>query len=167
MPKACPGLFFANPMKKLKCILIASHGTPGARAAEREALAQAAPGTTLAHLIVVPDFWKGMQGDDWLNNASTRDVFAKHIETQLEQEVKMHILRVEKSAKARRLKVKSQMLFGDPAECLLAYAKKIKPDLVVTGAPRPKGSLGYRSRLLTHEVLRQLKRPLLVVPHPV
>ncbi|MBI3917985.1 MAG: hypothetical protein HY322_13365 [Betaproteobacteria bacterium] len=43
-------------------ILLASHGTPGARAAESIALALAMPGATLFHLTVVPDFWRGMPG---------------------------------------------------------------------------------------------------------
>ena len=43
------------------------------------ALALAAPGARLSQLVVVPDFWKGMMGDDWLNNASTRDEYGRHV----------------------------------------------------------------------------------------
>ena len=72
-------------MLKADRVLLASHGTPGARAAERAALALAAPAATIFHLVVVPDLWKGMMGDDWLNNASTRAAYGRHVESQLAQ----------------------------------------------------------------------------------
>jgi hypothetical protein len=56
-------------------ILLASHGTAGARAAEAAALDRCAGGATLHQLVVVPDLWKGMLGDDWLNNAVTQARF--------------------------------------------------------------------------------------------
>ena len=52
-------------------LLLCHHGTPGAAAAEALAYGIAVPGaTTLVHCLVVPELWAGMQGDDWLNNAS-------------------------------------------------------------------------------------------------
>lgn len=153
-------------MKTPKRVLLASHGSPGGRAAEKVALQSAAAGATLHHLVVVPDFWKGMQGDDWLNNASTRDVFARHVETTLEREVRAEMARVEKAARKRRLKYRPEMVLGDPVDCLLNTARRVRPDLVVAGAPRPKGRTGLRSRLVTEELLRELRAPLLVVPYP-
>ena len=153
-------------MQKFQRILLASHGTPGACAAEDAAFELAPTGCQLFHLVVVPDFWEGMQGDDWLNNAATRDVFAKHVETQLEKEVNENIARVRAAAKVKNINYASQMVYGNPAECLLAYAKHIKPDLVVLGALRPKGKLGYRSRMLNDAVLRNLAVALFVAPLP-
>ena len=61
-----------TPLKLLLC----HHGTGGALAAEALACEFAVPGiTTIVHCLVVPELWAGMQGDDWLNNASTRDAF--------------------------------------------------------------------------------------------
>lgn len=57
-------------MRHAQVILLASHGTPGARAAERAAFDLCAADGRLCHLVIVPDFWKGMLGDDWLNNAA-------------------------------------------------------------------------------------------------
>jgi hypothetical protein len=57
-------------MKPARAILLASHGTPGARAAEAAAFDLCAQEGRVHHLVVVPDFWKGMLGDDWLNNAA-------------------------------------------------------------------------------------------------
>lgn len=153
-------------MKSIKRILLASHGTLGGLAAERVALDQATAGTLLHHLVVVPDFWKGMQGDDWLNNAATRDVFADYVETQLEREVRENMERVQKAAAKRKLRYRSEVVVGNPAECLLESAHRVRPDLVVVGGLRPKRRTGYRSRLLNDRILRDLKAPLLVVPYP-
>ena len=70
-------------------ILLASHGTDGAKAAETQALdlcARQSPKPSIHHLLVVPDFWKGMMGDDWLNNAVTQIRFGKYVENQLANE---------------------------------------------------------------------------------
>ncbi len=48
-------------------ILLASHGTEGAIAAEKMALSLCEKGARLHHLLVVPTLWEGMTGDDWLN----------------------------------------------------------------------------------------------------
>ena len=65
-----------------------------ARAAERAALHLATAGATIYHLVVVPDLWKGMMGDDWLNNASTRDIYGRHVENQLAREIDVELARM-------------------------------------------------------------------------
>jgi nucleotide-binding universal stress UspA family protein len=153
-------------MLKPKKILLASHGTKGARAADRLALSLCGPQTVLFHLVVVPDFWKGMMGDDWLNNAATRDVFGKYVETQLEGEVRKHIDKVRKQAIKRKTQYKPEIVLGKPAEHLLERVRRGGVDLVVTGAPRPKGVAGLRSRMLTDQLMKSLKIPLLIAPFP-
>lgn len=153
-------------MKNPKRILLASHGTLGARAAERLALSHCQRGTRLHHLIVVPEFWKGMMGDDWLNNISTREVFKEYVESTLEAEVRREIRRLERAARKRGIRYKFEMAFGNPVDCLLARLKRGGIDLVVMGGLRPKGRTGYRSRMLTDEVLRAIKIPLLIAPYP-
>ena len=147
-------------------VLLASHGTDGARAAEEAAFGRLASGDSLYHLMVVPDFWDGMQGDDWLNNSSTRDVFADYVETTLEGEVKTEFARVKATAESRGVGYESRMVYGNPAECLLQAATDIKPDVVIAGSPRPKGTTGLRSRMLTDTLLRDLPAPLVIVPRP-
>jgi hypothetical protein len=49
---------------------------------------------------------------------------------------------------------------------LLDYAATLRPDIVVIGAPRPKGSPGLRSRMRVEKLAGALGAPLLVVPHP-
>jgi nucleotide-binding universal stress UspA family protein len=153
-------------MTSARAILLASHGTTGARAAERAALDLCAPGGRLHHLVVVPDFWKGMLGDDWLNNAAVHVRFGRYVENQLEREIVEHAADVETRAKQRGLAYSCEVRLGRPAECVAGVAAAGAYYLVVAGSPRPKGTPGYRSRLAIEALVKSLKTPLLVLPHP-
>jgi nucleotide-binding universal stress UspA family protein len=130
------------------------------------ALALAARGGRLSQLVVVPDFWKGMMGDDWLNNASTRDAYGRHVEQQLEREIEVEVARVRARAAEIGLRYERRVVLGKPAECLIESAAMLKPDLVVIGFPRPAGVRGLRSRMQLETLVRGLAVPLLIVPHP-
>ena len=147
-------------------VLLASHGTPGARAAERVALELAAPGATIFHLVVVPDLWKGMMGDDWLNNASTRAAYGRHVESQLAREIEEHRAALEREVCASGRRYELKVVLGEPAAALLEFAATLEPDCVVVGAPRPKNAPGLRSRMRLDKLADTLGAPLLVVPHP-
>ena len=153
-------------MLKANRVLIASHGTSGARAAERAALELAAPAATIFHLVVVPDFWKGMMGDDWLNNASTRAAYGRHVEAQLAREIEEHRLSLEREVRAGGRHYEMKVVLGKPDVALIDYAAAIRPDLVVIGAPRPPGAPGLRSRMRAEKLAGALDAPLLVIPHP-
>ena len=153
-------------MLKADRILLASHGTPGGRAAERAALALAAPDATIFHLVVVPDLWKGMMGDDWLNNASTRAAYGRHVESQLAREIEEHRVAIEREVRASGRRYELKVVLGEPSAALLEYAAALRPDCVVIGAPRPKGAPGLRSRMRVEKLAGVLAAPLLVVPHP-
>jgi len=147
-------------------ILLASHGTAGARAAENAAFEAADGGAELHHLVVVPDFWKGMLGDDWLNNAAVHVRFGHYVENELMREIAELVARVEGAATARGLVYSHQFRLGRPTDCLIEVAAADRYDLVVIGARRPKGRPGYRSRMAVETLLKNLTSPLLVVPHP-
>jgi len=150
-------------MKNLKSILLAHHGTAGALLAESLAMEMAIPGQTeIVHLIVVPDLWEGMQGDDWLNNASTRDTFGDYVEGILEADVKKQIKAVEARTKERGITYKPIMRQGDPAECLLEIAAQENVSMVVIGPPRAKGVTGVRSRMDMEKLARGLYVPMLM-----
>ena len=154
-------------MKKLKTILLASHGTKGACAAEQLALAQCPKGGRLIHFLVVPDFWRGIMGDDWLNNASTQAEFEDYLESTIEVEIREHIHRVERAARKRGLRYSIEIVSGKPTDCLAARVKRAGIDLAILGSPRPKGKTGFRSRMLTDELLRKAKKtPILIAPYP-
>lgn len=146
-------------------IVLASHGTPGARAAEEMALKLAPSGGALHHLIVVPDLWRGMMGDDWLNNASTRTTYGRYIEDQLGREIERHREALEREAQMGGVRYDLKVMIGKPDECLLEHAAGIAPDLVVIGSPRPRGTPGLRSRMKIVR-LATLASPLLIVPYP-
>lgn len=147
-------------------ILIASHGTPGAQAAEQAALDWCRAGGRLSHLLVVPDLWRGMMGDDWLNNASTRDTYGKYVESELQREIDLHVARIRAQAAAAGIAYECRIMLGKPTECLLEYGRETTPALVVIGAPRPKGQLGLRSRMHPERLGGALTAPLLVIPYP-
>ena len=147
-------------------ILLASHGTAGARAAENVALTLATPGAVLFHLTVVPDFWRGMMGDDWLNNVSTREAYCSHIETLLGGEIERHRLELEPRVLATGAAYAARIVLGRPAHCVLAYAAETHPQLVVIGSPRRRGMSGLRSRMQVEALINGLAAPLLVVPYP-
>ena len=153
-------------MTEFAHIVIASHGTPGAQAAEQAALAWCRAGGRLSHLVVVPDLWRGMMGDDWLNNASTRDTYGKYVENELQREIDIHVGRLRSQAAAAGIAYEFRVTLGKPTECLLAFSREAAPDLVVIGAPRPKGITGLRSRMHPEQLAGALAMPLLVVPYP-
>ncbi len=147
-------------------ILLASHGTEGARAAERQTLELCGNGGQIHHLVVVPDFWKGMTGDDWLNNGSTRNRFRDYLESELEGEVREQVTRLQGEAEARKIGYSAEVMVGKPEECLIEASRKQRYDMIVMGSPRPKGKPGLRSRMAAEPLLRNLTSPLLIVPYP-
>lgn len=127
----------------------------------------AEPGTTtIVQCLVVPELWAGMQGDDWLNNASTRDAFANHVETILENDARRELAGVEARCRERGLAWRGVLRVGDPAATVLAVAAEVQADLVVAGPPRRKGEEGLRSRLDLDKLLRGLACPLLIATRP-
>jgi len=151
---------------QFKRILIASHGTPGAMTAETTALDMCESGGRLYQLLVVPEFWKGMMATDWRNQSVARNEFARHLESELEKEIREHRDRVSRGAQARGIDYDFALAQGEPPELLLEFVRVHEVDIVVAGAPRPRGTLGFRSRMLTPRVLRELGVPLLIVPRP-
>ena len=152
---------------KIKKIILASHGTPGARAAEAAALDLAKEnGTSLHHLLVVPDFWKGMMGDDWLNNAVTQIRFGNYVENQLAEEAAGEIERLAKAAERLGVSYSHDIRLGKPADCLAEDCAAASFDLAVIGSPRPKGAPGYRSRMALDPLVRSLNVRLMIIPHP-
>ncbi len=151
----------------ISAVLLASHGTTGARAAETAALDLCAgAGASLHRLLIVPDFWKGMMGDDWLNNAVTQARFGTYVENQLARESAEDINRTTEAAKKKGVNFDFTITFGKPSDCLLEAAAKKDYDLIVIGSPRPKGTEGYRSRMALDPLVRALKTRLLIIPHP-
>ena len=135
-------------------------------AAEQMALRLCGEGTHLHHLIVVPTFWAGTTGDDWLNSGSTRDTFRRYLEGELGREVDENFRRVGEAALKQALNYTNDMVVGEPDESLLSASRQQRYDLLIVGSPRPKGKSGLRSRMLTDSLTHKLTTPLLIVPYP-
>ncbi|MEO5332779.1 MAG: universal stress protein [Magnetococcus sp. YQC-5] len=146
-------------------LLLAHHGTEGARRVEPIAFQLAQQWQAeIVHLLVVPEFWQDMMGDDWLNNASTRQLFGSYLENLLSREALEQVRSLEARCQALHLEYDARIRFGDPTTCLLEYAKIVQPAMVVMGSPRPKGVPGLRSRMRILDLMRGLTVPLLIVP---
>ncbi len=151
---------------KIAKIIVASHGTAGAQTAEKAAVRLARDNSaSLHHLLVVPDFWKGMMGDDWLNNAVTQIRFGNYVENQLAREAAQEIDRLAGLAKKDGVVYSHDIQLGKPADCLLQACDTDRFDLAVIGSPRPKGAPGYRSRMVLETLIRALVPRLMIVPH--
>jgi nucleotide-binding universal stress UspA family protein len=152
---------------KISKLILASHGTPGARAAEDVAFELCvANNASLHHLLVVPDFWKWMMGDDWLNNAVTQARFGTYVEGELAREAAGLVARLAKRAERSGISYSDEVCIGKPAPQLVEACENGMFDIVVIGARRPKNVAGLRSRMNTNVLTRSLKTRLLIVPHP-
>ncbi len=158
--------FFDNCMAEFKKILLASHGTDGARAAERAAVSLCASNASMHHLIVVPDLWKGMMGDDWLNNDATRNTYGRYLETELGKEIDNHIERLSSMLSQHNISYSHTIIVGKPEKCLLEASQAESFDLVVIGSPRPGNIKGLRSRMKLEPLARSLKIPLFIAAFP-
>lgn len=153
-------------MQEYKKILLASHGTKGAMAAENQAISLCGNGGGIDHLEVVPDFWKGMMGDDWLNNASTQQAFGQYVENQLQQEIQQRMDILRQKMEAVDISYTPFVKLGKPADCLIEQDATNNYELIVIGSPRPKGEEGYRSRMQIEPLIKSLTTPLLIIPFP-
>ncbi len=156
-------------MTLFKHILLASHGTKGALAAENMALQVCAANGTITHLIVVPEFWQNMTGDDWLNNAIIRDQFCNYLQTELGQEIDRQCDRLHRKVISRKLTYKRIILHGKPDRALIQHVNKHAYDLLVTGSRRTiniPGIQALRSTMLSRKLLQSISTALLIVPYP-
>lgn len=149
-----------------RSVLLACHGSDGAMRAAETVIAGLPSGARLHQLVVVPELWRHMTGDGWRINASTEGLFCDYLEGQIERETLDILRRVHAMAAARAIAYSAASCCGDPARSVIAAARSGAYDLVVVGAPRPKGVRGLRSRMDIEALMRGLTVPLVVVPHP-
>lgn len=147
-------------------LILAHHGTPGAIRAEELAFSLAEPGLTqMVHLWVVPEFWADMQGDDWLNNASTRDGFGNYVEKLLQDEANAWVERLSARCQGAGLPFRSVIRLGEPTREIVKLASWESAPVVI-GPRRKRGMPGLRSHLDLGQLACQLTTPLLMAAHP-
>ena len=147
-------------------ILLASHGTVGACAAEQATFDLCSSSTCITHLYVVPNLWRHILADDWLNNQITQERFGHYLESELQQEAEKNISRVNIQVENLGARYKHKIFFGDPQKCLLYSCSEGNFDIVITGSPRPKFKSGLRSRMMTKSLARNITFPHLQIPYP-
>lgn len=102
-----------------------------------------------------------MQGDDWLNNASTRQEFARYVEKMLADEAARWVDRLRQRASEQGVEFSSTVRFGDPTEEVLRLTEQEKAPLVL-GPRRKRGFSGFRSRVDIQKLTSQIKVPLFI-----
>lgn len=152
---------------KYRQVLLASHGTRGAQAAVSLAMQICRrDAARLQHLVVVPEFWKDMMGDDWLNNGVSRDRFGRYVENELGREIDEHVDAVQALAKQEAIDYGHHIQLGEPTDRLLDLVRQQSFDIVVIGSQRPKNVPGVNSKLDLSRLSQELVLPLLIAPFP-
>ena len=77
-----------------------------------------APGMRINHLLVIPEFWKDMLGDDWLNNSSTRKRFEQYLEMELSHEMNGHVRRIQDRLAKTSVGATHEVVMGKPEPVL-------------------------------------------------
>ena len=120
----------------------------------------------VTHLYVVPDLWKHMLGDDWLNNEITRERFSTYLESELAQEIDETIYRIQNNLSVFNTKVEHKVVIGNPIKELISTCQEDDYQLVITGSARPKTMSGLKSRMIGKRIAQKLPMKYLQVPHP-
>lgn len=147
-------------------LLLCTHGTPGARLAERyvfDTLARSRPGMKITVLTVVSEDWSLMTGDDWLNSSATRNAFRRHVDEQLAREIEEDWGRIRRTFPRSR-EARFKRIFGRVEETLVEAAEKYGCDLIVIGPYQKKQGPGFKERLSNKHLHPLLSIPLLVAP---
>lgn len=146
--------------------LLASHGSPGAIEAERVALNQCCEGDYIDHLLVVPDWWADMTGDDWLNSGASRNRYRAYIEEQLKQEAEQVFLRLENECYMRGINYSSIFVVGNTPQVFKEFVCAEKYTKIFTGSRRPSSYTGVKDRMLTKKIIKRAGCKLVMVEHP-
>ncbi len=147
-------------------ILLCTHGSDGARSAERFVFEKMAdhPDLKVSVLTVLDEDWRAMTGDDWLNSSKTHATFLDHVETQVSQEIKEEWDRIKKEHPMAEKAAFSQKT-GTIAKSFADVAETLKCDAIVIGAfQKKKGFLSGNSKGLKDTLQNKTLHPLLPCP---
>ncbi len=146
-----------------KRILLATHGTPGARRAEALAADWAhASGAALVVLSIFNEDWKHMTGDDWLNTSATRNIFGDYVMAQVNAEMDRLTGRLRTDFAG--LNVRYLRASGSIARVLAETAAHERADVIIMGAYQKKQAPGFRARFENKHLHPLLPCPVVVAP---
>jgi nucleotide-binding universal stress UspA family protein len=154
-------------------LLLCTHGTAGARQAERLVFAELCaknPVLKVTVLTIIDQDWQDMTGDDWLNSSKTHTTFLDHVERQMQEENEEDWQRIKEKYPAAAGATFAGVV-GHIEETIVREAKKRKCDLIVIGPYRESRRLfnlkmekGLRARIDTAKLHPILPCPLLIAP---
>lgn len=144
-----------------KKILVATHGTEGARKAELYAVELAKSlGAELHGLYIINKGWSSLVGIEWLHSSSVRMDFYRYAESQF----KLRAEEVLKAFKhlAKGIQVTTAIKVGEPAEVIAEQAKEMDISLIVIGGKSSVRSEEYRARVSLKKLLKLAPCPVLI-----
>jgi nucleotide-binding universal stress UspA family protein len=147
----------------MKHILLATHGTPGARKAEALALEWARSyGARVTVLSIINEAWGDMTCDDWLNTSATRNTFGSYVAGEIAKEIEHVWTRIKGEFEGVEIDFLSKG--GKLDDVLAEAARKVGPDVAVMGAWQKTQAPGFRDRFENKRLHPQMPCPLVVAP---
>ncbi len=147
----------------MKHILLATHGTPGARKAETLARQWADTyDAKVTVLSIINEAWGDMTCDDWLNTSTTRNNFASYVSGEIASEIQAVWDRVREDFDGVDIEFISK---GGKLDNVLAEAaEKVGADVVIMGAWQKVQAPGFRDRFENKRLHPQMPCPMVVAP---
>ena len=147
-------------------ILLASHGSRGAIAAEQAAIYACKHQDQIHHLYVVPSWWADMTGDDWLNNGVSRNRFRHYLENELSNDSQETISRIKRACANKHIEYSLSMIVGNSEKTLHQIASDCVYNHIFIGEMRPRHTSGLNDRMLTRKNRQTFQHVLNIIPHP-
>jgi len=147
-------------------ILLCTHGSDGAKKAERyvfERLLPTGENIDLTILTVINEDWQWMVGDDWLNTSKTRDTFLDHVSDQLASEIEEDWERIRQTFTAAQT-ARFLRVMGAVEATIATVAKEKGCDLIVIGPFQKRHTKGLKARMKNDKLHPLLPCGLLVAP---
>jgi len=147
----------------MKHILLATHGTPGARKAEGLARQWADTyGAKVTVLSIINEAWGDMTCDDWLNTSTTRNQFGSYVAGEIAKEIGAVWDRLREEFDGVELDFLSKG--GKLDDVLAEAAEKTGCDVAIMGAWQKKQAPGFKDRFQNKRLHPQMPCPLVVAP---
>lgn len=142
-------------------ILVATHGTEGARKGEALSIGLAKAFDSHLHgLYVIHKGWGSLVGIEWLHSSERRMDFYRYAESEFYRRAE-EVMESFK-AKAEGLTVLTEIAVGEPAEVIARVAREMSADLIVIGDRSSVRSEEYQARVSLRKLMKLASCPVLV-----
>ncbi len=149
--------------KMFRKILIATHGTKGAKKAEQVALEIASQQSSeLFAMYVINSNWSSLTGIEWLNASHTRMKFYSHIEKDFYLKAKQILEDINRLASQKQVKINNIISVGIPEEAIIEECAKNHIDLLVLGSGVKGDRAEYKYTLQLKKIKNRVLCPILL-----